>query len=34
MQTLPQFALEALRDGVVCAFVMGVVYLACVAMGA
>jgi len=33
MQTLPTFTLEVLRDGVVCAFVIGVVYLGCVALG-
>lgn len=33
MQSLPTFTLEVLRDGFACLFVMGVVYLACVALG-
>jgi len=33
MQTLPTFTLETVRDGFACLFVIGVVYLACAALG-
>ncbi len=33
MQPLSLFTLEALRDGIGCAFVIGVAYLGCVAIG-
>lgn len=34
MHPLSTFLLESARDGLACLFLIGVVYLACVAMGA